>query len=134
MRQDTQMSTHLLGAGLPQSSLHGPLFILPQPAPPPIMSVPYSSQCNCDKSYLRISKASKMWLYAPYSTLFLCCPCWSGHFLTNCCHLHMLLGPGMPFPSRTPLLHSILHSTSMRPILLEKDLEELTIIQKVSLF
>ena len=34
MRQDTQMSTHLLGAGLPQSSLHGPLFILPQPAPP----------------------------------------------------------------------------------------------------
>ena len=50
VKQDTHMSTHPLGLGLPQSSLCGPPFIPLHPAPPP-------SQCNCDKSHLRrISK------------------------------------------------------------------------------
>lgn len=72
VRQETHMSTDPVGLGLPQSSLCGPLFISLHPALPLIMSVPYSSQRSCDKSHLRrISKTSKMWLYAPYSIFFL---------------------------------------------------------------
>lgn len=126
VKQDTHMSTHPLGLGLPQSSLCGPPFIPLHPAPPP-------SQCNCDKSHLRrISKTSKMWLYAPYFfqpyfSLLSILVTWSlSHKLL---HLLILPGPGMPPSPRLTLLHPILCSTSVRPILLEKDLEKLFTIQ-----